>query len=638
MSRIPGGPCVLSFCGLLQALFLLSLVGCDCSGGLEAKKEGPCKATEPKCPQGQECVNGLCKPKSDASSQDASRNLDAPEITTDQGDIVPFSAHYCDDSSDCAGENICLGGICQRNPCADVPADFQCGTGTSCLAVCVKTDDPCSGVTCEDGQRCISGQCTPACLPPGPCDGVTCPADQHCDPSVRRCVATAGCSGTCPGGKTCHLACAAPNPCDGILCGEGEICQNGTCHKNLCAGVKCTNPVEVCVNGGCIDTCNCGGCKPGFSCVAGKCECAPNCSGKACGEPDGCGKTCNGPCPEGQKMCLPKGEGFECGCVPNCKGKACGASDGCAGTCKGDCAGGLTCVSKSGGYSCCDGSCAGKKCGDLNGCGKACDVETCPSHQECKSKSRGKFECACAPDCEGASCNDDDGCGAHCKGSCSGGDTCVSRSGGYQCCDTSCDGKACGELNGCGDACKADCGGGLVCRSDGAGKLECQCDDSCSGKSCGEANDCGDSCNGDCPGGATCVSKSGGYSCCSPDCSGKACGDDDGCGHSCNVPCGSDKMCEPARGCVCDSSCAGKSCGEKNACGDVCKGPCPGGDMCEGGKCVPSPCTPACDYGYSCSAGQCLPICAPTQTFCGSDMCCNADQKCVAGACVSDLI
>lgn len=47
--------------------------------------------------------------------------------------------------------------------------------------------------------------------------------------------------------------------------------------------------------------------------------CQPSCAGKACGDPDGCGGTCQANCNN---------------CTPACTGKLCGAGDGCGGTCK----------------------------------------------------------------------------------------------------------------------------------------------------------------------------------------------------------------------------------------------------------------------------------------------------------------
>ena len=72
-------------------------------------------------------------------------------------------------------------------------------------------------------------------------------------------------------------------------------------------------------------------------------ECRPSCSGKPCGQGDGCGGTCSA--------------GSGC-CTPSCSGKTCGQGDGCGGICYA-------------GSGCCSPSCSGT-CGSPDGCGGTC--------------------------------------------------------------------------------------------------------------------------------------------------------------------------------------------------------------------------------------------------------------------------
>jgi hypothetical protein len=72
-------------------------------------------------------------------------------------------------------------------------------------------------------------------------------------------------------------------------------------------------------------------------------SCIPQCAGKACGAPDGCGGKCRqGTCPAGT-TCGGGGVANQCGCAAQCAGKACGAPDGCGGVCAGYCPLGSAC-------------------------------------------------------------------------------------------------------------------------------------------------------------------------------------------------------------------------------------------------------------------------------------------------------
>ena len=73
--------------------------------------------------------------------------------------------------------------------------------------------------------------------------------------------------------------------------------------------------------------------------------CEPDCTGKKCGEGDGCSGKCEGNCEDGTQCNKQTGK---CECKPVCTGKKCGESDGCSGKCEGNCEDGTHCNKKTG--------------------------------------------------------------------------------------------------------------------------------------------------------------------------------------------------------------------------------------------------------------------------------------------------
>jgi hypothetical protein len=81
-------------------------------------------------------------------------------------------------------------------------------------------------------------------------------------------------------------------------CASGEVCSEaGAC---VPADSECA---KTCEEAGlqCGDHCgvDCGSCEAGSLCDAGQCSCQPSCVGASCGEPNGCGGSCE-PCPVDQ--------------------------------------------------------------------------------------------------------------------------------------------------------------------------------------------------------------------------------------------------------------------------------------------------------------------------------------------------
>ena len=87
-----------------------------------------------------------------------------------------------------------------------------------------------------------------------------------------------GCGGTCgacPDAQVCTIDGACITPADSPLCQLG--CSD--------LGLECGEHCGV----------SCGECAPGATCEKGHCTCSPDCTGKQCGDGDGCGGVCECP-------------------------------------------------------------------------------------------------------------------------------------------------------------------------------------------------------------------------------------------------------------------------------------------------------------------------------------------------------
>ncbi|MGI5863030.1 MAG: hypothetical protein ACOX6T_13345 [Myxococcales bacterium] len=185
----------------------------------------------------------------------------------------------------------------------------------------------------------------------------------------------------------------------------GKKDSGTTCNGEMCNGQCCEGETHC-------DT-NLGQCVPNV--------CVPNCTGRYCGDPDGCNGKCTG-CPSGQ-TCDPTS--WQCKattCTPNCSGKACGDADGCGGKCSGSCPTGQFCNAS---FTCqtgtCTPSCAGKACGDADGCGGKC-YGTCAGNQVCNATT---FVCEAAGSCDPSTCGQGQGCYNPVTGTSSGATVCT---------------------------------------------------------------------------------------------------------------------------------------------------------------------------------------------------------------------
>ena len=244
-------------------------------------------------------------------------------VPTCVGDPIGTEICNCLDD-DCDGttdENVvCPGGSSCTNcqcafPCA-TGTEFPCPLGKACVGnFCVA--DPCFGKDCPmvggDKEVCVvqgnAGVCVTAC------SQVTCNGGLVCKPDTGECVA-----------DNCN---SFPNKCT-----AQQVCVNGQCTSNPCAGVTCpTDQYCVGVNnvGTCVTSCAGVDCPTGQRCELGTCQadpCGHACpSGQVCQDASGMCTTnpcSNVLCPQGQ-WCDPHGDG-SCSNDP-CVGTKCPAPD-----------------------------------------------------------------------------------------------------------------------------------------------------------------------------------------------------------------------------------------------------------------------------------------------------------------------
>lgn len=247
-----------------------------------------------------------------------------------------------------AGEDAGDGGTCVAECTGAVCGDPD-GCGNKCQGTCAGSQDICNPQTfvCECQPLCVGDSC-------GHDDGCgkrcedCASVSQYCDTRVWVCR------------EKCTQYCVDKTDCDSWCAGGNYICQN-------------------------------------HSCVA----CAPNCSGKFCGEPDGCGGTCQA-CGVPSDVCV-SSPSWRC-CTPFCPEDSCGLQDdGCGKTCE-VCPDGSYCDKSTDPWHCCVPSCNGKTCGEPDGCGGKC--VNCSQGQYCDQSvwsclNKCDQTCTLDADCDG---------------------------------------------------------------------------------------------------------------------------------------------------------------------------------------------------------------------------------------------
>jgi hypothetical protein len=273
----------------------------------------------------------------------------------------------------------------------------------------IDCDDPdCGGKTCEDGDRCTTGEkcagasceggARKACATP---PGVCFLGSGTCDSQSGDCI-----YGPKPSGAQCDTTatCLSGRSCDGA-----GTCDGGAAIKCNTPPGPCFDPVGTCrvSDGQCVYTPKVAGtdCDDGNACTSGtKCDAAGKCAGgttKACTSSPGQCYVDTGVCNVLNGTCLykPKGSGTACTSSNACvKGETCNGSGACTGGTS--CPNTNPCVT----LSCSGGRCVlteradGVKCGGAASsrcCNGSCvDISNNPSHcGGCDTRCAGGRAC-----------------------------------------------------------------------------------------------------------------------------------------------------------------------------------------------------------------------------------------------------
>jgi hypothetical protein len=574
----------------------------------------------------------------DAEQEVADAAPDALAGDADSVDAVPDDADGDADSVDAAADSdVSLPDPCTSLTCDDGNActDDTCVPASGCVfiansATCTDND------ACTLGDACSDATCTPGgaanCSDGNPCTDDGCAWQSGCVNLANAVTCDDGF--TCTSGDVC-----SEGQCSGAAtgCNDGDPCTTDTCHDSgeACSHVSdpklcddanpCTD--DSCATGvGCVNLANANTCTDGTVCTDGD-----GCSGGACvpGAALNCvdDVTCTVDSCDSALGCVHGVDAGKCddanpctedycdaivGCLHSANSAACDDGDLC--TVSDACSGGL-CVG------------GGSKCDD----GNACTFDTCAlgacSHYDNSD-----------PCDDGDACTLNDGCvTGSCIGGgvnpCDDGNVCTADSCSGSCQHSPLSTGGCDDGNACtsGDTCLSggcvgtakDCSDNNACTLDLCDTVTATCSHPPQAGACDDGNDCtvSDTCNN-----GQCLGTTPGCDDSNP-CTSDTCDAQGGCKHTALTGTSCDKDVCNVNG-TCDTGvCAftvAKDCSDGDACtGDSC-------NLATGckhlglnsGNCA----TDACLSGMTCSAGKCQG---------GSAISCNDSEACTEDSCNS---
>jgi hypothetical protein len=285
----------------------LQCLGDNASGG-SAGRCGTCPANQTLCPgvngaadtcctRNQQCVGGVCTPAAVCNAQTCPNGCCAGTTCvayasqgSGQCGAGGAACAACPQGQDCI-QGVCTpAAVCNSETCPS-----GCCAGTTCIALINQDADQCGTdgeacAACPEGQDCIQGICAPLTVcdaetcSNGCCEGTTCVRyaaqdDEQCGTEGEECAA-------CPEGQDCALGICTPQ----VVC-TSQNCANGCCQNGTCVPFS-EQGAGVCgSNGG-----TCAACPAGQECIQGACTPQVTCArrNEDCTNVDCCntGDTC----------------------------------------------------------------------------------------------------------------------------------------------------------------------------------------------------------------------------------------------------------------------------------------------------------------------------------------------------------
>ncbi len=126
----------------------------------------------------------------------------------------------------CGADEICDFDTltCGPHPCAEV----SCADGEACRdGIC---EGSCGGVMCDEGSRCVSGECIDDL-----CDEVACSSLETCNPETGECIDNICRMISCPRGTLCDAVAGGctEDPCARLVCPGDQLCVDGECFEEV---------------------------------------------------------------------------------------------------------------------------------------------------------------------------------------------------------------------------------------------------------------------------------------------------------------------------------------------------------------------------------------------------------------------